>query len=137
MLSGECAADELETLLSLVARLFHDRPQRCAARARKLVETSKEHIRERARDPGARFAARSDELVTSGHPWWRPWAEADLDDFDADAAADVFDAAFASPDGFRVVVAGNLKPDDAALAALARAHPPERKTGVGPSSGRR
>ena len=96
IVSGDCTADEVETLFGLLARLFANTPQRSEAQARTYVDASRDAVRERERDPGARFATKRDELVTRDHPFWRHWTNADLDDFDAATACDFYDAGFAS-----------------------------------------
>ena len=121
IVSGDCTADEVETLFGLLARLFANTPQRSEAQARTYVDASRDAVRERERDPGARFATKRDQLVTRDHPFWRHWTNADLDDFDAATACDFYDAGFASPDGFRVAIVGSL-PDDATLTRLVDAY---------------
>ena len=96
IVSGDCTADEVETLFGLLARLFANTPQRSEAQARTYVDASRDAVRERERDPGARFATKRDQLVTRDHPFWRHWTNADLDDFDAATACDFYDAGFAS-----------------------------------------
>ena len=121
IVSGDCTADEVETLFGLLARLFANTPQRSEAQARTYVDASRDAVRERERDPGARFATKRDQLVTRDHPFWRHWTNADLDDFDAATACDFYDAGFASPDGFQVAIVGSL-PDDATLTKLVDAY---------------
>ena len=119
IVSGDCTADEVETLFGaaaascevpsehrrrrdgviragLLARLFANTPQRSEAQARTYVDASRDAVRERERDPGARFATKRDQLVTRDHPFWRHWTNADLDEFDAATACDFYDAGFAS-----------------------------------------
>ena len=76
IVSGDCTADEVETLFGLLARLFANTPQRSEAQARTYVDASRDAVRERERDPGARFATKRDELVTRDHPFWRHWTNA-------------------------------------------------------------
>ena len=76
IVSGDCTADEVETLFGLLARLFANTPQRSEAQARTYVDASRDAVRERERDPGARFATKRDQLVTRDHPFWRHWTNA-------------------------------------------------------------
>ena len=67
IVSGDCTADEGETLFGLLARLFANTPQRSEAQARTYVDASRDAVRERERDPGARFATKRDQLALGGH----------------------------------------------------------------------
>lgn len=121
IVSGDCTADEVETLFGLLARLFANAPHRSEAQAKTYVNASRDAVRERKRDPGARFGSKRDELVTQDHPFWRHWTNRDLDEFDPHTASDFFDAGYASPDGFHIAVVGSL-PDDETLAALVQSY---------------
>ena len=122
VLSGDCAVDELETLLALTARHFHEPLKRSAGRLETLKRLARENVRERWRDPKARYAKAIDEVNTRDHPYWRPASLADVDTFDAAASADFYDAAFSSPEGFALCFSGTFDVDDAALEELVKAY---------------
>ncbi|KAH8060871.1 M16 peptidase-like protein [Aureococcus anophagefferens] len=122
VLSGDCAVDELETLLALTARHFHEPLKRSAGRLETLKRLARENVRERWRDPKARYAKAIDEVNTRDHPYWRPASLADVDTFDAAASADFYDAAFSSPEGFALCFSGTFDVDDGALEELVKAY---------------
>ena len=59
-----------------------------AGRLETLKRLARENVRERWRDPKARYAKAIDEVNTRDHPYWRPASLADVDTFDAAASAD-------------------------------------------------
>ncbi|KAJ1454698.1 hypothetical protein M885DRAFT_521277 [Pelagophyceae sp. CCMP2097] len=118
---GDCASNDLGALMALVHRLFACKPKRQPDRLNTFCELLREGVAEQWRDPKSRYAKLVDEINTQNHKYFAPVTLSDVDDFDASLAADYFDAAFRSPDGFAIVFAGHLPPD-AELEQMAEAY---------------
>ena len=110
-LSGDCAPDDFEAMLCLVHRAFASSLTRDDARLETFKDLCRENLSHEQKDPQARFSACFDSITTKDHFFFQRATLEDLDAFDADYSASLYDAAF-STGPWKIALVGALPPDD-------------------------
>ncbi|CAM9215205.1 unnamed protein product [Phaeothamnion confervicola] len=111
--SGECAAGDLETFLTLVHALFTAEIKFDERRLEVVLGYLREYADKSSKDPQTVFGRAITAANTGDHPLFRATTRELLDKMDARKAVDYFSRMYKNPAEFQLVACGSIKAEEA------------------------